>query len=328
MNSSLEDPPLVLAVPSKGRLQENANAFFARAGLVVVQGRGARDYRGALAGLDGVEVAFISAAEITQQLAAGAAHLGVTGEDLVRETVPAADAKMELLAPLGFGHANVVVAAPQAWIDVKTMADLEDVAAAFRARRGERMRVATKYVNLTRRFFAERGVTDYRIVESLGATEGAPAAGQAELIVDITTTGATLRANGLKTLDDGVILRSEANLVASLTATWTPRQRARARTILSRIAAEEEARTSRQIRFVPGGNRTELAAAAAAAFDARALFGVASEGPVTLLCPSAKAADLADWLIGKGAERVAVCALDYVFSAKNELYDRLEKRLG
>src|SRR6202044_2264126 len=118
-------------------------------------------------------------------------------------------------------NANVVVAVPQAWIDVKTMADLEDVASAFRARRGERMRVATKYINLTRHFFAERHVTDYRIVESLGATEGAPAAGGAELIVDITTTGATLAANALKILDDGVILRSQANLVASLAANWS-----------------------------------------------------------------------------------------------------------
>jgi len=139
----------------------------------------------------------------------------------VREHVAEVDALLALLTPLGFGHANVVVAAPQAWIDVRTMADLEDVAAHFRAKRGERMRVATKYVNLTRRFFAAHGVADYRIVESLGATEGAPAAGAAELIVDITTTGATLAANALKMLDDGVILRSQANLVASLSAPWT-----------------------------------------------------------------------------------------------------------
>ena len=214
------EAPFVLAVPSKGRLQENASAFFARAGLELTQGRGARDYRGAVAGLPGVEVAFLSASEIVGQLAAGAAHFGVTGEDLVREKVPDADARLELLAPLGFGRADVVVAAPQAWIDVRSMADLEDVAAAYRARRGERMRVATKYVNLTRRYFAEAGVGDYRIVESLGATEGAPAAGAAELIVDITTTGATLAANALKPLDDGPILRSQAMLVASLAAPW------------------------------------------------------------------------------------------------------------
>src|SRR5271169_1285897 len=214
--------PFVLAVPSKGRLQEAAAAFFARAGLELVQGRGARDYRGAIAGLPGVEVAYVSSAEIVGQLAAGAAHFGVAGEDLVREKVSDIEARLELLSPLGFGHANVVVAAPKAWIDVRTMADLDDVASAYRAKRGERMRVATKYINLTRRFFNEHGVTDYRIVESLGATEGAPAAGSAEMIVDITTTGGTLAANALKTLEDGVILKSEANLVASRDADWTP----------------------------------------------------------------------------------------------------------
>ena len=124
--------PLVLAVPSKGRLQQNAESFFARAGLQLVKPRGARDYRGAIAGFDGVEIAYLSAAEITQQLSQGAAHLGITGEDLVREMIPQSDERVILIAGLGFGFANVVVAVPQAWIDVRTMADLDDVATAFR----------------------------------------------------------------------------------------------------------------------------------------------------------------------------------------------------
>jgi len=320
--------PFVLAVPSKGRLQENANAFFARAGLDVVRGRGVRDYRGALAGMEGVEIAFLSASEIVSQLAAGTAHMGVTGEDLVRETLPDADAKVELLTPLGFGNANVIVAVPQAWIDVRTMTDLEDVAAAYRARRGERMRVATKYVNLTRRFFAEQGVTDYRIVESLGATEGAPAAGQAELIVDITTTGATLAANALKVLDDGVILRSEANLVASLTADWSGRTRDIARAILGRISAEEEARTTREVRALVSGDRGKLVAEAHAIFGIRTIFGVPKDGPLSLMVPKKTVAALADWLIARGAEHVTVAQMDYVFGARNELYDRLVARVG
>ncbi|MBN9010313.1 MAG: ATP phosphoribosyltransferase, partial [Rhizobiales bacterium] len=112
-------------------------------------------------------------------------------------------------------HADCVVAVPEAWIDVEAMEDLDDVAAGFRPRHGRRLTVATKYVNITRRFFAGHGIADYRIVESLGATEGAPATGAADLIVDITTTGSTLRANGLKMLADGTILKSEAWLVAS-----------------------------------------------------------------------------------------------------------------
>ena len=318
--------PLVLAVPSKGRLQENAAAFFARAGLDIAQGRGARDYRGRLAGLDNVEIAFLSAADIVAQLASGHAHLGVTGEDLIRETLADADSKVELLAPLGFGQAHVVVAVPRAWIDVKTMADLEDVAAAFRARRGERMRVATKYVHLTRRFFAERHVSDYRIVESLGATEGAPAAGQAELIVDITTTGATLAANSLKILDDGTILRSQANLTASLRADWSFGQRELARVILSRIAAEEEARTTREVSAVLSHVTEPVIAEAKAGFNARIrLHG--SDGRLNLNCPKDKAAPLADWLIAQGATHVCVAAQDYVFSAENPLFERLIARL-
>jgi ATP phosphoribosyltransferase len=319
---------LVLAVPSKGRLQENANAFFARAGLDVVRGRGSRDYRGTLAGIEGVEIAFLSASEIVSQLAAGTAHMGVTGEDLVRETLPDADAKVEMLTPLGFGHANVVVAVPQAWIDVRNMTDLEDVAAAYRARRSERMRVATKYVNLTRRFFAEQGVTDYRIVESLGATEGAPAAGQAELIVDITTTGATLAANALKVLDDGIMLRSEANLVASVTADWNDKTRAVARAILGRISAEEDARTTREVRAILSGDRAKLVAEAEQVFGARAIFGVTKEGPVSLIAPKKNVAGLADWLIARGAGHVTVAQLDYIFQPRNGLYDRLAARIG
>src|ERR1700759_1475828 len=184
--------PLVLAVPSKGRLQENAEAFLGRAGLKLVQPRGAREYRGTIDGYEGIEVAYLSAAEITQQLGQGAVHFGITGEDLVREMSPLADDKVVRIEGLGFGHANVVVAVPQAWIDVRNMADLDDVATTFRLRPRRKMRVATKYPNLTRVFFAAHALVDYRLVDSSGATEGAPAAGTAELIVDITTTGTTL----------------------------------------------------------------------------------------------------------------------------------------
>ena len=143
--SAVSDTPLVLAVPSKGRLQENTNHFFARAGLVFKQSRGERDYRGIIAGVPDVEVAYLSASEIAAELASGGAHLGITGEDLIRENIEEAAERLALLTPLGFGHANVVVAVPQAWIDVIRMSDLEDAAARFRQRHGRKMRVATKY---------------------------------------------------------------------------------------------------------------------------------------------------------------------------------------
>ena len=251
---------LMIGVPSKGRLQENTHAFFKRAGLELVRERGERDYRGGLKGFDAVEVQYLSASDIAGELARGGLHLGVTGEDLIRESIADADARITLLTPLGFGQANVVVAVPQAWIDVRCMADIEDVAADFHARKGSRMRVATKYLSLTRRHFAAHGVGDYRIVESLGATEGAPASGAAELIVDITTTGATLAANGLKIVDDGVILKSEANLVAARTADWSDAAKAAAKAILARIAAEETARTHPRGES-PDGRRSRRAGA-------------------------------------------------------------------
>ena len=216
---------LLLAVPSKGRLMEQTIEMFAKAGLTLRKTGNERGYRGEIAGLDTVEVAFISASEIAWYLKTGRAHMGVTGEDLIREQISDADERVTFLKPLGFGHADVVVAVPDYWIDVRSMAELDEIAATFRREHGRWFRVATKYINTTRRFFAAKGVIDYRIIESLGATEGAPAAGTADLIVDITSTGATLAANGLRILDDGVILKSEANLVASKVANWSPAAR-------------------------------------------------------------------------------------------------------
>ena len=215
---------LTIAVPSKGRLKDQAADLFERAGMALRKKGHERGYRGALAGIDGVEVVFVSAAEIVHQLRSGRVHLGLTGEDLIRETLADVDGTVEFLAPLGFGRADVVVAVPDCWIDVDLMADLEDVAAQFARAHGRRLRVATKYMTLTRRFFATHGIAGYRIVESVGATEATPAAGTAELIVDITTTGTTLRANHLKVLEDGLILKSQAHLLASRAAPWSPRR--------------------------------------------------------------------------------------------------------
>ena len=320
---------LVLAVPAKGRLQENAEAFFARAGLTLVKPRGARDYRGTIAGLDGVEVAYLSASEITSQLAAGAVHLGVTGEDLVREMIPDAGKKVVLIDGLGFGYANVVVAVPQAWIDVRTMADLDDVTTGFRAQHNRRMRVATKYINLTRNFFATHGVVDYRIVESAGATEGAPAVGTAEMIVDITTTGATLAANGLKVLDDGVILRSQANLVASREADWNEATRETARVILDHIAARARANKYREVRTRFAGCNDKLLTEAHTRFGVVAPFGgPTSSGMLTLHCPPAQLYALGSFLRDHGADTVSIGSLDYVLDGENPLFARLQAFLA
>ena len=316
--------PLVIAVPAKGRLQENAEAFFARAGLALIKPRGARDYRGTIAGLPNVEVAYLSAAEIAGQLAQGIVHLGVTGEDLLREMIRDFDRRIVMIDGLGFGHANVVVAVPQAWIDVRSMADLDDVATAFRHRHDRKMRVATKYVNLTRDFFAAHGIVDYRIVESSGATEGAPAAGSAELIVDITTTGTTLAANALKIVDDGVILRSQANLVAARGASWDNGERETARSILDRIAAQARARAYREMRTRFKDCNDALLGEIRNKFGVVTPFGgPTSSGMLTLHCPSAHVHALASLMREKGAESIVVAEIDYVFAPDNPLYAKL-----
>jgi ATP phosphoribosyltransferase len=207
---------ITLALPSKGRLKEQALEVLARAGLAVSLPGDERKYRARIEGMDAVEVAFLSASEIAGEIGQGSVDLGITGEDLLRENLADWEARAEIVARLGFGHADVVVAVPGIWLDVDTMADLDDVAADFRQRHGRRLRIATKYWRLTQQFFSQKhGIQVYRIVESLGATEGAPAAGLADVIVDITTTGSTLRANHLKVLADGVVLKSQACLVAS-----------------------------------------------------------------------------------------------------------------
>ncbi|RWM08010.1 MAG: ATP phosphoribosyltransferase [Mesorhizobium sp.] len=207
---------ITLAIPSKGRLKEQSLEVLAKAGLAVTLPQDDRKYRARIDGLDNVEVAFLSASEIAGEIGKGAVDLGITGEDLLRENLADWEARAEIVARLGFGHADVVVAVPDIWLDVDTMTDLDDVAADFRQRHGRRLRIATKYWRLTQQFFSlKHGIQVYRIVESLGATEGAPAAGLADVIVDITTTGSTLRANHLKVLGDGVILKSQACLVAS-----------------------------------------------------------------------------------------------------------------
>ncbi|MDR3422005.1 MAG: ATP phosphoribosyltransferase [Xanthobacteraceae bacterium] len=320
--------PLILAVPSKGRLQENAERFFARSGLELVKPRGARDYRGAIAGFDGVEIAYLSAAEITAQLGQGAVHLGVTGEDLVREMIPDADRAVVFIDQLGFGFANVAVAVPQAWIDVRNMADLDDVATAFRLKHERKMRLATKYANLTRGFFADHGIVDYRIVESSGATEAAPAAGTAEMIVDITTTGATLAANGLKIVDDGIILRSQASFVAARAASWDAARRETARLLLDRIAAQKRAHGYREVRTRFAGLSETLLNAAREQFGVAAPFGgPTSSGMLTLHCPPKHVHALASFLREHGAEAVSVAALDYVYARDNALFARLTAEL-
>jgi ATP phosphoribosyltransferase len=209
---------LKLALPSKGRLQEQSIDWFAARGISIRRTGSGREYAGVVEGLENVELVLLSAGEIPRELAAGRVHLGVTGQDLIREKLPGWETRVREVAELGFGHADLIVAVPDGWADVETMDDLDAVAAQFRARHGFRLRVATKYHRLVRDFFREQGVADWRIVDSQGATEGVVANETAEVIADITSTGETLRANNLRILEDGLILKSQATLFQALGA--------------------------------------------------------------------------------------------------------------
>jgi ATP phosphoribosyltransferase len=210
-----------IGIPSKGRLMEQTFDWFGARGLTMRKSGDGREYAGTVTGAADVELLLLSAGEIPSELAAGRIHLGVTGSDLIRDRLAGWPAQVAELAPLGFGHADLVIAVPQVWIDVDTLDDLDATAAAFRARHGHRLRIATKYHRLVRDFLTARGVADYQLVDSQGATEGTVKNLTAEAIADITSSGETLRANHLKVLSDGLVMQSQATLFAARTADWS-----------------------------------------------------------------------------------------------------------
>ena len=220
-----------LGVPSKGRLMEKTFDWFGQRGLRLARAGSERGYDG-VAEMDGVELELMSAGEIPRDLATGRLHLGVTGSDLIREKVAGWEARLDLLAPMGFGHADLVVAVPLCWVDVDSLDDLDAACAAFRRRHGFRLRIATKYHRQVREFLAAHGVADYQLIDSQGATEGTVKAETAEAVADITTTGETLRANGLKVLPDGLIHASQACLWRARGAVWGPDEQA----VMARVA--------------------------------------------------------------------------------------------
>jgi len=313
--------PLIIALPSKGRLKEQVEAWLSDCGIDLAVSGGARGYLASLRGLPGAQVRLLSAADIAQALDAGEVHLGITGEDLLRETGADLDGRVLLLRALGFGRADLVVAAPKSWLDVDTMADLEEVAHDYLARTGRRMRVATKYLAQTRAFFARYGVVDYRITESGGATEGAPAAGAAELVVDITTTGATLQANGLKTLADGVILKSQAQLAASLKASWSRDQLAAAERLLRIVEARAAALTSATLIWPASGDAAE-----AKVVEALVKAG-ATRRPNGLLVDAGRVADASAALTAAGLGPVTAARPDFVFEVGCPALEVLAKQV-
>ena len=204
-----------IGIPSKGRLRKDVLKIFSKKKLKLISERGERDLIGSIQKKPNIKILYLHAREIIERLGDGSLDIGFSGFDLFKESEINIQIKISVVKKLNFGHANLVVAIPDPWIDVQTIADLEEIAFEFRDKKKKRLRVATKYPNLTREFLFSKGVTQFRLVDSLGATEAYPFTGSSELITDISSSGETLKANNLRILKDGEILKSQACIFSS-----------------------------------------------------------------------------------------------------------------
>jgi ATP phosphoribosyltransferase len=227
-----------LGIPSKGRLMAQTFDWFSDRGIKLVRSESDREYAGHIEGIKNVQLIFLSASEIPRELSAGRLHFGVTGNDVIQEKLVLFNQLVKPISELGFGFADLIIAVPSFWVDVKTLDDLDAVSAQFRDKHGYRLRIATKYHRLLREFLMKAGVADYQIVDSQGATEGTVKNGLAEAIADITSTGNTLKANHLKILSDGLILKSQATLFKSLTSEFSQEENQVAKSLLKKLKAK------------------------------------------------------------------------------------------
>jgi ATP phosphoribosyltransferase len=247
---STKPDKLTLALPSKGRLQEQTVSFLNGCGFDVRRVGNGREYVSSLVGMDDVDVIYFRPDEIPSRVEQGDAHAGITGKDLYLESGGGEPVSSLLLPSLGFGGARLVVAVPQSWVDVSTIGDLDEAAMQFHQRHGRSLRAATKFSRLTRAFFAERGIVEYSLVGSSGATEGAPAAGLADFVVDLTSTGTTLAENHLKEIAGGTVLETEACMIASLrSAPWSSRALGALEHLVEQIEARQRATSQLILRF-------------------------------------------------------------------------------
>ena len=204
-----------IGVPSKGRLRKNILKVFKKNKYNLISERGERDYFAKIKSKKNIKIIYLHAREIIESLGDGSLDIGFSGYDLLRESEQNIQNKIKIIKKYEFGKANLVIAVPDDWIDVQTIADLEEIAFEFKDKKKKKLRVSTKYLNLTRDFLYSKGVTQFKLVKSLGSTEVAPFTGTSEIISDITSTGATLKANKLRILKDGQILKSQASLMVS-----------------------------------------------------------------------------------------------------------------
>jgi ATP phosphoribosyltransferase len=331
---------LILALPSKGRLHDLALIFLKGAGFDALRSKNDRSYGAKLAGAENIDVVFFRPDEIPARIEQGDAHIGITGEDLYREVAEGPPLSTLLMTKLGFGAARLVVAVPQSWIDVSTMADLEEAATLFHQKHGKSLRVATSFPRLARAFLADAGIVEYCLVESLGATEGTPRAGIADIIVDLTSTGATLVENHLKEISDGTVVDSEARIVASLgRAIWTNNRLGALRQLVEQIESRQRAISTLMLRFSIPSDWTR-----AALNELRVRFGCAiaswipapsfdsddtgvREDFISALCDREQLYSAASYLRSCGSSEIVATRSEFIFEGASPTLTRFEQLL-
>jgi ATP phosphoribosyltransferase len=333
---SSSEGKLIVALPSKGRLQGQTVQFLSACGFDVRRVGNGRDYVSSFVGLDDVGIVYFRPEEIPSRVEQGDAHTGITGEDLYREYGEGQPASLLLMPKLGFGSARLVVAVPQSWIDVSTVNDLDEAAMLFHQRHGKSLRVATKFMRLTRAFFSECGIVEYSLVESAGATEGAPAAGVADFVVDLTSTGTTLAENHLKEIAGGTVLQTEACVIASMRRDlWNPTAIGALEQIVEQIEARIRATSQLLLRFAIG-----LGAAPAVESQLTGKYGcilssasaVGASTPdgrafVVVLCSKARLHGVVKFLKSVGAGGIAVDRAEFIFEGATQTFDKFRQTL-
>jgi ATP phosphoribosyltransferase len=328
---------LVIALPSQGRLQEQCANVLSGCGFDLRRVGNGREYVSSLVGLGDAEVIYLRPEEIPSRVEQGDAHAGITGEDLYREYGEGRPASALLMPKLGFGGARLVVAVPQSWVDVSTMNDLDEAAMLFHQRHGRSLRAATKFARLTRSFFSENGIVEYALVESSGATEGAPAAGVADFVVDLTSTGTTLAENHLKEISGGTVLQTEACLIASLrVALWGGRPLGALEHLVGQIEARLRATSQLVLRFsVPAKAASkakqrlaEKFGGAASAFNETADAPDSSRCFVVAYCPRAKLYAAVEFLKSAGAVGIIVDRGEFIFEGTSPAFDQFRQVLN
>jgi ATP phosphoribosyltransferase len=334
----MSDPLLRLAVPSKG-MEDDALSFLSSCGLRVNRSN-PRQYRATMRSMGRVEVLFQRAPDIVEKVSEGSIDIGITGYDLVREHEREDDTVIMLHPKLGFGHCSLVLAVPEGWIDVSGVADLAEISADLRSR-GRELRIATKYVNLTRQFLFDRGINYFSIVESSGALEAAPAMGYADMICDLTSSGVTLRENRLKPVNGGTILESQACMIANSAALRQADEKLQlTRQILELIEAHLRARSFYSLTANIHGNSPEAIAKVVTSHGEVAGLQGPTVAPVyskvggesgwyaaTIVVEDKVLQKAVDALRKAGAADVTAIPLRYVFEHKAWTYEALRRQL-